>query len=218
MQYYYKEHSMQVSFNLTASKIAFKAPKNNKLMNNIQKNNQVSFGISYNSHTKKGKFDKFIQKLGFKKSSKDETVAQVLIRKCDIYPDSELLITQHYGRLGNPIVNFTTFYTDDNGEYASQMFRLESLNEKLSDTQRAAYKIFYDKDTRSRLTLESLNNPFRELNENSSSKEITSTINRVAKTIQNADFARYAANADKIDDIIFSADGKQKIWFNPKNI
>lgn len=209
---------MQVSFNQSASKIAFKAPQNNKMINYTPKNNQVSFGDSYNSHTRKNQFDKFIQKLGFKKTSKGETMAQVQVRKCDIYPNSELLITQHYGRLGNPIVNFTTFYTDDNGEYASQMFRLESPNEKLTDTQRAAYKIFYDKDTRSRLTLESLNNPFRGLNENSSSKEITSTINRVAKTIQNADFARYAANADKIDDVIFSADGKQKIWFNPKNL
>ena len=53
---------MQVNLNPIASRGAFKVPKNNNMINYTSLNNQVSFGDSYNSHTKKTQLKKLIDK------------------------------------------------------------------------------------------------------------------------------------------------------------
>ena len=138
---------MQVNFNPTTSKIAFKAPKNNNATNYTYLNNQVSFGDSYNSHTRKGKFDKLIQKLGISKKEADVSLIQVFeidshqcselnnmsaqmmeyySRKCGVDPFEDLFIAKYKDSCNHPVVVFNCFSSDINDNNRIQLFVIES--------------------------------------------------------------------------------------------
>ena len=230
---------MQVSFNSVSYCANFKASKNNKTANSATLNNQISFGDSYNSHTQKNKFKKLIEKICINNNNKKQSIKQVIEVKlsnksadettdaflvkyygnnCGIDPNDALFITNYVDNSNRQIVVFNAFSIDENDNEKMQLFVIESNDSKLNSTQKAAFKMFYDDQTRNKLARGSRNNPLKDIKPCDYSKDTGKEIKRIAKSIQNYNWAKYCANASQLDSVIFSTDGSKKYWFNPKNI
>jgi len=147
---------MQVNLNLKTSKMPFKGLQNNKMVNNTPSYNQVSFKSSYNAHTRKGQFDKLIQKLGISKKQADRTDVEFYSmnpnadyspnngdsdyikfysKMCNIDPLEALFIISYENQNNHPVVVFNSYSTDSNDNESMQLFVLVSPNEELTPKQ-----------------------------------------------------------------------------------
>lgn len=229
---------MQVNLNLTPSKMTFKACKNNGCININPKFQNTPFMANLHSVKQEGYFEKIISKIKSSKKEESKTLIQVFeinpaktleangvqgsmiehyMQEFCVDPLEVLFITSYKDKNGHPIVVFNSFSVAPDDSEKMQLFVLESSTNELTKAQKAAYKMFYDDNTRNLLSKGSRNNPLKEVESSDLSKDIAVKMSRISRNIQNLNWAKYCANADYIDSVVFSADGSKKYWFNQTN-
>ncbi len=196
--------------------------------------NSVSFGDSFIFQPKDTDFHKFVDKISLKaKNLFDNTQVERFVMsadpsKCDyeaikkvvrisnvngLDPFDTLFIVNGQAHDGKFETYFNSFFIDENGEEKMQFIILTSTSPKMTKTQKAAYKLFYDDETRKKLASNSIFNPLYKMENSFNSDELKTAIKDSAKNIQNPALDDFNSR-NEYYPVFFSKDGKITYYYN----